>query len=126
MTKDKYESVAHDHDAFLERALRRKGFRERYDELEGEYLLARELLAARIGAGMTQEEVASSMGTTKSAVSRLEGAGKHSPSLSTLRRYAQAVGCEVEVRLVPPEELQKRAKVYAPVRAARSRRTVLS
>ena len=41
------------------------------------------------------------MGTTKSAVSRLEGVGKHSPSMSTLKRYANAVGCHVEVRLVP-------------------------
>jgi transcriptional regulator with XRE-family HTH domain len=40
------------------------------------------------------------MGTTKSAVSRLEGAGTHSPSVGTLRRYARAVGCEVEIRLV--------------------------
>jgi transcriptional regulator with XRE-family HTH domain len=41
------------------------------------------------------------MGTTKSAVSRLERSGKHAPSLATLRKYAQAVGCELRVRLVP-------------------------
>lgn len=41
------------------------------------------------------------MGTTKSAVSRLEAVGKHSPSVSTLKKYARAVGCEVEIRLVP-------------------------
>jgi DNA-binding XRE family transcriptional regulator len=96
-----YRPVAHDHDEFLERALKRKGFREAYDESEEEYLLVRELLAARVHAGLTQEEVASSMGTTKSAVSRLEGAGKHSPSVSTLKKYARAVGCDVEIRLVP-------------------------
>jgi len=48
-----------------------------------------------------QEQVAECMGTTKSAVSRLEGVGKHSPSVSTVKRYARAVGCEVEIRLVP-------------------------
>ncbi len=101
MARTEYQPVAHDHDAFLERALKRKGFREAYDDLKDEYLLARELLAARAQAGLTQEQVAASMGTTKSAVSRLEGAGKHSPSVSTLRRYAHAVGCDVEVRLVP-------------------------
>jgi len=126
MARDEYEPVTHDHDAFLERALQRKGFRESYDALAEEYLLARELLAARIGAGMTQEEVASSMGTTKSAVSRLEGTGRHSPSLSTLRRYAQAVGCDVEVRLVRPETLQTRAKVSVPGSAKRSRKAVHS
>ena len=61
----------------------------------------RELLAARAKAGLTQEQVAECMGTTKSAVSRLEAVGKHSPSVSTLKRYARAVGCEVEIRLVP-------------------------
>lgn len=101
MANTEYRPVPHDHDAFLERARRRKGFDEAYDELEDEYLLVRELLSARTQAGLTQEEVATSMGTTKSAVSRLEGAGKHSPSVSTLQKYARAVGCEVEIRLVP-------------------------
>jgi transcriptional regulator with XRE-family HTH domain len=41
------------------------------------------------------------MGTTKSAISRLETAGKHAPSLNTLKKYAQAVGCELQVKLVP-------------------------
>lgn len=61
----------------------------------------RELLAARIGAGLAQEQVAASMGTTKSAASRLEGTGANSPSVNTLKKYAKAVGCEVEIRLVP-------------------------
>jgi DNA-binding XRE family transcriptional regulator len=104
MARTEYQPVAHDHDVFLERALKRKGFREAYDDLADEYMLARELLAARAQADLTQEEVAASMGTTKSAVSRLEGAGKHSPSVSTLRRYAHAVGCDVEVRLVPAQD----------------------
>lgn len=101
MADVKYEPVAHDHDEFLRRAFKRKGFAEAYDDLADEYLLVRELLAARSRAGLTQEEVAGSMGTTKSAVSRLEAAGKHSPSVMTLKKYAKAVGCEVEIRLVP-------------------------
>jgi DNA-binding XRE family transcriptional regulator len=95
-----YKPVSHDHDAFLAKALKRKGFSEAYDALEDEYLLVRELLGARSRAGLTQEDVAASMGTTKSAVSRLEAAS-HSPSVSTLKKYAQAVGCDVEIRLVP-------------------------
>src|SRR3990172_12200281 len=96
-----YRPVAHDHDEFLARALKRKGFDAAYAELEDEYCLVRELLAARTKAGLTQEEVAESMGTTKSAVSRLEAVGRHSPSVTTLKKYARAVGCEVEIRLVP-------------------------
>jgi len=101
MARTEYKPVPHDHEAFLKRALKRKGFSEAYDGLEDEYRLVRELLAARVNAGLTQEEVAASMGTTKSAISRLEGVGAHSPSVSTLKKYAKAVGCDVEIRLVP-------------------------
>ena len=95
-----HQPVSHDHEAFLKKALERKGFAEAYEGLEDEHKLVRELLAARLSAGLTQEQVAASMGTTKSAVSRLEGAGTHSPSVSTLKKYAKGVGCEVEIRLV--------------------------
>jgi DNA-binding XRE family transcriptional regulator len=104
MADREYRPVAHDHDQFLARAMKRKGFARAYAESADEYQLIRELLAARAKAGLTQEQVAESMGTTKSAVSRLEAVGKHSPSVSTLKKYARAVGCEVEIRLVPAGE----------------------
>ena len=108
MAELKYRPVPHDHKAFLKKARKRKGFQEAYEELGGEYALVRELLDARSRAGLTQEAVAERMGTTKSAVSRLEAAGKHSPSVTTLKKYAQAVGCEVEIRLVPAAHLRVR------------------
>lgn len=49
------------------------------------------LREARLKRGMTQHEVAEAMGTTQSAVARLEG-GRTSPRLETLRAYAVAVG----------------------------------
>lgn len=97
----KYEPVRHKHDEFLSKAKQRKGFAAAYDSLELEYQLAGQMLKARSRAGLTQDAVAERMGTTKSAVSRLEGAGKHAPSLATLKRYARAVGCELQVKLVP-------------------------
>lgn len=101
MAELKYKPMRHDHAAFLEKAKSRKGFSEEYRALELEYAVANQLLRARTRAGLTQDAVADRMGTTKSAVSRLEAAGKHTPSLATLRRYAQAVGCELQVKLVP-------------------------
>ena len=95
-----YTPVPHKHKEFLERASQRAGFKEAYDALAVEYVLASQMLAARTQAGLTQEAVASRMGTTKSAISRLESAGKHAPSLATLKRYAEAVGCKLEVKLV--------------------------
>lgn len=100
MAELKYKLVRHDHDAFLKKAKKRAGFRKAYDALEVEYALVNEMLAARARAGLTQEAVAQRMGTTKSAVSRLESAGKHAPSVASLKKYAKAVGCKLEVRFV--------------------------
>lgn len=101
MAELKYQPVRHDHDAFLRKAGKRRGFKAAYEALAVEYAVANEMLAARARAGLTQEVVASRMGTTKSAVSRLESAGKHAPSLTSLKKYAAAVGCNIEIRLVP-------------------------
>jgi DNA-binding XRE family transcriptional regulator len=104
VAEPKYQPVAHDHEAFLARARRRPGFQEVSNALETEYQVANELIAARARAGLTQEAVAQRMGTTKSAVSRLESGGKHTPSVGTLQRYAKAVGCEIKIELVPKME----------------------
>ena len=96
-----HRPTVHDSEGFLEEARRRPGFSEAYDGLREEFSLLRQLLTARRRAGLSQQEVAEAMGTTKSAVSRLESGGKHSPSVKTLERYARAVGCRVEIRLVP-------------------------
>jgi ribosome-binding protein aMBF1 (putative translation factor) len=103
MAELKYDPVPHNQKAFLEKASKRRGFREAYDALESEYALAREMLSARTRAGLTQEAVAVRMGTTKSAVSRLEGAGKHAPSVASLKKYADAVGCTLKIELVPQQ-----------------------
>lgn len=101
MTDLTYKPAPHDHKAFLAKAHARKGFAQAYDALALEYQVAGQMLKARSRAGLTQDAVAERMGTTKSAVSRLESAGKHAPSLATLKRYASAVGCEIQVRFVP-------------------------
>lgn len=101
MTDIKFKPVRHDHKAFVEKAAKRKGFVEAYEALAPEYQLANQMLKARSRAGLTQDAVAERMGTTKSAVSRLESAAKHAPSIATLKRYASAVGCELQVKLVP-------------------------
>jgi len=114
----KYKPVSHNHKAFLKKASKRKGFGKAYEELEEEYRLTREMLAARSKFGLTQEAVAELMGTTKSAVSRLEAAGKHAPSLSTLKKYARAVGCRLEIKLVPNAHLTRRSTRTAKKQAA--------
>ena len=101
MAELKYKPVVHDHGAFLSKARGRRGFADAYESLELEYQVAGQMLRARSRAGLTQDAVAEKMGTTKNAISRLESAGRHAPSLATLKRYAQAVGCELQVKFVP-------------------------
>lgn len=108
MTDLKYQAAPHEHKAFLEKAAKRQGFVEAYEALEVEYALAHEMLAARTRAGLTQEAVAVRMGTTKSAISRLEAAGKHAPSVASLKRYAAAVGCTLRIELVPAAPKRRR------------------
>lgn len=54
------------------------------------------LIAARKKAGLTQASVARRMGVPQPVVGRLE-LGSHSPTLTTLARYADAVGAKLEV-----------------------------
>ena len=67
-----------------------------YDALEEEFALAEALIAARAAAELTQEQIAERMGTSRTAVARLEG-GKGNPSMKTLRRFAEATGTRLRV-----------------------------
>lgn len=92
------------HDAMVAEWMKDPAFKAEYNALEKDYALIKEMLAARKHSGLTQEEVAKQMGTKAPAVARLEAAtarDKHSPSIGTLRKYASAVGCELEIHLKP-------------------------
>jgi transcriptional regulator with XRE-family HTH domain len=92
------------HKAFVREMLKDSAVKAEYDAQAEEFALLDELLRARRQAGLTQAEVAARMGTKTPAVARLEAGGgtrRHSPSVATLRKYAQAVGCRLEIRLRP-------------------------
>jgi predicted transcriptional regulator len=74
-------------------------FRKEYKALEPEFILAREMIAARGRAGLSQAALARRMKTAQSTVARLES-GKWLPSLSSLKRYAEATGHRIDVRLI--------------------------
>ena len=91
------------HDKLKQTALAKPEVKAAYESLEPEFTLLREMLQARQEAGLTQAQIAARMGTKPPAVTRLESclsSGKHSPSLSTLRKYAQATGYRLEIHLV--------------------------
>ena len=71
------------------------GFREMAERRRA---LAAELVAGRKALGLSQTTVAARMGTSQSAVARLE-AGDGDVRLSTLERYANAIGLSLRWRL---------------------------
>jgi transcriptional regulator with XRE-family HTH domain len=92
------------HEEMVTRMLNEPAVKAEYDAQAEDFALLDELLRARRYAGLTQAEVAVRMGTKTPAVARLEAGGgskRHSPSLATLRKYAEAVGCRLEIRLRP-------------------------
>src|SRR6185503_2610594 len=96
---------------FKRQALTKRGVKEAYDALDDEFAFLDEVLKARAESGLTQAEVAERIGTTQSAIARLESAEpKHSPSIATLQKYAKALGYSVQVKLVKERRLTTRSR----------------
>lgn len=67
-----------------------------YKELEPEYEVIRQVIAARTEQGLTQRELAEKIGIKQSNISRLES-GNYNPSLDFLRRIAAGLGKELHI-----------------------------
>jgi ribosome-binding protein aMBF1 (putative translation factor) len=78
-------------------------YMKEYDALEEEFALASAVIGARARAGLTQEELAERMGTSQSAIARLES-GRSRPSTRTLRKLAEATGSKLRVSFVPDDK----------------------
>lgn len=74
----------------------RPGYAKAYADLEPEFALASAMIAARANAGLTQEQLAERMDTTRTAIARLEG-GRQMPSTRTLERFAAATGHRLRI-----------------------------
>jgi transcriptional regulator with XRE-family HTH domain len=91
------------HNEFVKELLDDPEIKKEYERLEPEFSLLDELLKARKLSGLTQAEIAEKMGTKPPAVSRLlSGAASNhpSPTVATLRNYANACGMKLKIQLV--------------------------
>jgi transcriptional regulator with XRE-family HTH domain len=87
---------------FKTKALKKPSVKISYEDLEVAYELRKQLIALRQKAGLTQEEIAEKLSTSKSNISRLENVHSSiSPKLSTIRAYADAVGYKLKIDFVP-------------------------
>lgn len=79
--------------------LAKPGFKEALEETRLEYQIARELIKVRVEKGLSQADVAKRVKTTQSVISRVENA-KTTPSMSFLKRIAEALNIKLHVHFV--------------------------
>ena len=88
-------------DEFKKKALSNPEVKEEYENLEPIFEIKKQLLQARLNKGLTQEEIAKKMHTSKSNISRLESlSNKYIPNLMTLIKYANALNCKIDFKLL--------------------------
>jgi transcriptional regulator with XRE-family HTH domain len=71
-------------------------FREARERLRPQFEFRRALIGARLAAGLTQKQLAERLGTTQSAVDRLES-GQRMPTLDTLYKLAAVLGLDFTI-----------------------------
>jgi ribosome-binding protein aMBF1 (putative translation factor) len=86
------------YEVFKARMLDNPDVKREYDALAPAFEIAAELLRARKRTGLSQAELAARMGTSQSAIARMES-GEALPSTKTLLRFAEATGSKFELRL---------------------------
>lgn len=78
----------------------RPGYAKAVAALNTEFQLAQQLIEARARAGLTQDELAARMQTTRTVIARLES-GRVMPSTRTLERFASATGSRLKISFEP-------------------------
>ena len=72
-------------------------FKKVYEESRVEYEISRAIIRARIEKGLTQKQLADKLHTKQSVISRVESANT-TPSISFLKRLAQALNTNLQVQ----------------------------
>lgn len=89
-----------DLDKYIEKRKKRsKAFARSFENGYHEFKIGAILKLAREKSGMTQDEVARRLNTKKTAISRIENHAEDI-KLSTIERFAHAVGREVKVQVI--------------------------
>jgi len=86
--------------SFKNKALQNQEVKEEYERLAPIFEIKKQLIKARLEKGLTQEEIAQKMGTSKSNISRLESLNNtYTPNLMTLINYANALNTKLHINL---------------------------
>ena len=80
--------------------LKDEAFKHEYGKLDTKYKVAAELIRLRVSRGLTQAELAKVLNTKQASIARIES-GSYLPSLSMIKKIADVLNAEVELRLKP-------------------------
>ena len=104
--------------------LQNPGVRQAYDALAGEFALVRQLIDLRQQSGLSQRQLAKRAGMQQPVIARLESG--RPANLGTLRRVAEALGAQIEVRLVPQTGPEKDAAAQGRLPRTQTQGTALN
>lgn len=88
-----------DFDVFLKESLKDPLLKAEFDRQQPEFAVIQALIDARIKKSLTQKQLAEKMGTTQSAISRLEK-GNVSPTVDFLKKLAEATDSRLDIRFL--------------------------
>jgi transcriptional regulator with XRE-family HTH domain len=83
-----------------EKLMQNPEFVKEFNSLEPEYKLAATMIRLRLAKGLTQEDLAKMLNTKQESIARLENGGSL-PSLSTMKKLAEALDAELEINFRP-------------------------
>ena len=83
----------------LNESMKNSEFAEAYEALDAQYEFARQVIAARLAQGLTQEDLANRVGTSQANISKIEH-GALNPSIGTAQRIAAGLGKRLAVSLI--------------------------
>ncbi len=88
-----------DFDDWMKQALKNPKFKAEYDKQQPEFAVIKAVLDARKEKGLTQKMLAKKLKTKQSVISRLES-GNANPTLSFLKKLAEAFNSKLQIRFV--------------------------
>jgi len=85
-------------DAYLSEQMENADFRQRWNAGEPAFQIAQQLIGYRLQNGLTQKQLAEKIGTSQSAIARIESFDYGRVTLSTLQRIADALNLDLKVQ----------------------------
>lgn len=84
---------------FIKESLRNSKIKAEFDKLEPEFAILQAMIDTRRKKALSQKELAKKLGTTQSAISRLEK-GNISPTIGFLQKLADALDSKLDIRFL--------------------------